>query len=117
LKLINLDNGKILAKKVHMADTFFKRLKGLMFSKELPSDSGLYIRPCQGIHTFFMGYSIDVLHLDSSGKVVGIEENVQPGKIGKVHPHTIEIIELPAGKIQNTQTTFGNTIELKNDET
>ncbi|PAB58377.1 DUF192 domain-containing protein [Anaeromicrobium sediminis] len=112
MKLINLDNGQVLAEKVHMANTFFKRLKGLMFSKNLPSDCALYIQPCRGIHTFFMRYSIDVLHLDSFGKVVAIEENVQPGRIGKVHPHTMEIIELPAGKIEKNQTKLGNTIQL-----
>jgi uncharacterized membrane protein (UPF0127 family) len=109
---MNLDNGQILATKVHIANTFYKRLKGLMFSKNLPSDCALYIQPCRGIHTFFMGYNIDVLHLDSFRQVVAIEENLHPGKIGKIHPLTIEIIELPAGKIKKNQTKLGNTIQL-----
>jgi uncharacterized membrane protein (UPF0127 family) len=113
LKLINLDNGKILATRVHLANTFYKRFKGLMFSRNLPPDDALYIQPCRGIHTFFMNYNIDVLHLDSLKKVVAIEKNLHPGKIGKVHPLTIEIIELPAGKIEKTQTRLGHKIQLE----
>ncbi|MCT4607057.1 MAG: DUF192 domain-containing protein [Marinisporobacter sp.] len=113
MKLVNLDNGQILATRVHIANTFYKRLKGLMFSKNLPPDDVLYIQPCRGIHTFFMNYNIDVLHLDSFKKVVAIEENLRPGKIGKVHPLTTEIIELPAGKIEKTQTKLGHKVKLK----
>ncbi|TCO78689.1 DUF192 domain-containing protein [Marinisporobacter balticus] len=113
MKLINLDTGKTLAKKVHIANTFYKRLKGLMFTKNLPSDCGLYIQPCHGIHTFFMNYNIDVLHLDSDNQIVAMEENLATGQIGNVHPHTVAVVELPAGKIRTTQTKVGHQIQFE----
>jgi uncharacterized protein len=112
LKLINLNNGNILASHMIKATTFFKRLKGLMFTKELPQDDGLLIQPCQGVHTFFMRYSIDVLHLDSQGQVVGIEANLQPGRIGKVFPQSNSVVELPAGRIQETETAVGHMVQF-----
>ena len=113
MKLVNLDNDSIIAEHIHVADRFWNRLKGLMFTEDLPSDCGLHIRPCRGIHTFFMQYSIDVLHLDSRHQVVGIEENLQPGKTGKSFPRTAEIVELSAGKIQKTGTKIGHRLKFQ----
>ena len=112
MKLINLDNESVIANKIHRAESFWNRFKGLMFTDSLPADCGLHIRPCRSIHTFFMKYSIDVLHLDSRHQVVGLEENLQPGKVGKVIPNTTEIIELPSGTIQETKTKVGHRLQF-----
>ncbi|MBF8983816.1 DUF192 domain-containing protein [Lutibacter sp. B2] len=113
MKLLNLDTGELLANNILVAKTFYTRLKGLMFTKNLPSDCALHIQPCRGIHTFFMHYSIDVLHLDSNHKIVAIEENLQPGKIGNTYPCTVEVVELCAGKVQETKTKIGNRLQFK----
>jgi len=61
-----------------MADTFIKRLKGLMFIKK-PPDYLLVFHPCNSIHTFFMRIQIDVLFLDSDlvvvKKIEGLKKN------------------------------------------
>ncbi|MFZ5967139.1 MAG: DUF192 domain-containing protein [Bacillota bacterium] len=117
MKLINLDNGQVLASQIKEANTFSQRLKGLMFTKNLPGDWGLRIQPCRGIHTFFMQYNIDVLHLDSNQRVVLIEENISPGKVGKTTPATVEIVELNAGKIRETETKMGHSLYFVDEHT
>lgn len=112
MKLINLDTGQVIAWQIHEANSFFTRLKGLLFTKDLPLDCGLRIRPCQQIHTYFMQYDIDVLHLDSDQQVVAIEENLTPGKLGMKHYATMEVIELPAGLIAKTGTKVGHKVKL-----
>ena len=112
MKLINLDNGQIIVRRLRIADTFLKRFSGLMFTKTLPADGGLHLRPCKGIHTFFMRYNIDVLHLDEEHQVIFLEEDVQPGQIGKTYPHTREIIELPSGRIRETETIVGHKLQF-----
>jgi len=112
LKLINTWNDQILAQEVNKAQTFFQRFKGLMFTKSLEPTCALHIEPCQGIHTFFMKYSIDVLYLDRNDIIVAIEENLQPSKIGKMYPRTKSVIELPAGRVEKTQTKVGQTVEF-----
>ncbi|MBS3995635.1 MAG: DUF192 domain-containing protein [Alkaliphilus sp.] len=113
LRLINLDNDTIIAEQVRVADKFWSRMKGLMFTEGLPSGCGLHLRPCRGIHTFFMRCSIDVLHLDSHHQVVGIEKNLQPGQIGKFFPKTAEIVELSTGIIQKTATKAGHRLSFQ----
>ena len=112
MKLINLDNGQVLAQEVRLANTFFRRLKGLMFTKQLEESCGLHIQPCRSVHTFFMNYGIDVIHLDGKNKVVLLEEGLQPSKFGQANRHTVSVVELPAGRIKETQTKVGDFLEF-----
>jgi uncharacterized protein len=108
LKVVNLSNGAELVNNLSTADTFFKRLKGLMFSKKLPAGHGLLIEPCQSIHTFFMNYSIDVLYLGKDLEIVGLDETVRPAKVGKYQKRAVSVLELPAGTIRKTGTKIGH---------
>lgn len=113
MKLINLNNDHIIVDHIQLASNFWERFKGLMFTDHLPEDCGLHIRPCRSIHTFFMQYSIDVLHLDSRHQIVGIEENLEPGKIGKSFPSTVEIVELPLGTVKKKSAKVGHRLKFE----
>ena len=80
MKIIK-NNNKVIADNVKMADTFLKRLKGLMFQKDLKSGEGILIKPCNSIHTFFMYIPIHVIFLDENNKVVKIFRNYKKNKI------------------------------------
>ena len=110
--LINLSNNEILASQLGQAYTFFGRLKGLMFTKELPTGCALHIRPCRSVHTFFMNYSIDVLYLNANYKIVAIDEQLRPGKVGPLHKDAVSVIELPAGTARQTETQIGHIVQL-----
>lgn len=112
MKLINLNNGKVIADRVGKADSFWQRFKGLMFTKSLPSGSALHIEPCRSIHTFFMNYPIDVLYLDPSQRIIATELEVKPGKIGKVYGQAASVMELPAGTIRQTETEIGHSVQI-----
>ncbi|MDP4162004.1 MAG: DUF192 domain-containing protein [Bacillota bacterium] len=109
---MNRSNGADLANNVAMADTFVKRLTGLMFTKSLPNGHGLLIKPCQSIHTFFMNYSIDVLYLSEELEVVGMDETVRPATVGKYQRRAYSVLELPAGTIQVTGTKVGHYLSI-----
>jgi len=110
--LINRKTGKVLANDVRMARTFWSRFRGLMFTSEFRTGTALHIQPCQSIHTFFMRYSIDVLYLDSNLRVIAVEENVKPGKFGRIHSKASSVIELPIGKVYETKTEIGQEVQF-----
>lgn len=62
--------------KIRVCNSFFSKLRGLMFTKELPEDEGILMankaesRTNTAIHMFFMGYDITVLWLDKDGVIV-----------------------------------------------
>lgn len=110
MKLIDKETNTIISENLQVADTYFKRLKGLMFTKDLPAHNALQIIPCKEIHTFFMNYSIDVLYLDSKNNIVFIDENLKPGKIGKLVINAKSVIELRKGKIKESDIKVGQTV-------
>lgn len=70
-------NSQVVIDEVKLADSFFIRLRGLMFYKELPVKA-IALKPCNSIHTFFMKFDIDVLFLD--GEMVVLKKIEALGK-------------------------------------
>jgi len=110
--LVNKTSNTIISENLTRADTFFKRLKGLMFTKELTAQDALHIIPCNEIHTFFMNYSIDVLYLDKDKNIVHIDEDMVPGKIGKKAKTAISVVELTSGTVKAAGLKVGQTVEF-----
>ena len=65
-------------KRIRVANTFWARVVGLMFKKDLPEDEGLLIERCNAIHTCFMRFPIDATFLDKQGNVVKTVRNIRP---------------------------------------
>ncbi|MEC5422968.1 DUF192 domain-containing protein [Virgibacillus sp. C22-A2] len=112
IKLINVRTDEVIAEDIKGAYTFWTRFKGLMLTKSMPEKTGLHISPCASIHTFFMKYSIDLIYLNKENKIVGIEEDLKPGKIGKRFSGAYSVVELPAGTFRNTPTFSGQAVEF-----
>jgi uncharacterized protein len=111
--LVNLSNGNVLAQELKEAYRFFRRLKGLMFTSELPIGQAMHLQPCQSVHTFFMKYDIDVIYLNKEMEVVKITHAMKPSKVGKLVKNAHSVIELPAGRISETDTLVGHVLQIK----
>ncbi len=98
--------------KIEWVDTFVKRLKGLMFRSDLPSDQGFLLFPCTGIHTCFMRFPIDVVYLDDCLTVLG-KETVVPWRTGKNVKGAKMILETSAGVTE--QLEIGMRLILRID--
>lgn len=79
-----------------IANTFFKRLTGLMGKKNI--DYGMIIPKCNSIHTFFMKENIDIVGLDENNEVIYKYENLSKNRVIKINYDTkkTSILELPA---------------------
>ena len=84
--------------KIEVADTFIKKLKGLMFIKNF--DYILKIK-CNGIHTFFMKTNIDVILTDKNNKILYIYKNLKPWKIILPKKNVLFTYEMPTGYLKN----------------
>ena len=87
---------QLIADRVAIADTFFTRFKGLMLRKALAPGEGLLLQKCSAIHCCFMRFPLDVVYLDDSMRVVGIE-TVKPWRLGSIFPNAKHVLELEAG--------------------
>ncbi len=93
-------NGDVLCEKMLVANTALTRMKGLMFSTELPGCDGLLFAPANSIHTFFMRYALDVLFLDKNFKIVKIVYDMTPWKMTLIYFRSYQVLEMRAGTLK-----------------
>ena len=108
----NITRDSLLGERVEIAGNNVKRSKGLLGRKELPPGEGMWIIPCEAVHTFFMQFPIDLIYLDRKLRVRKIRSNVKAWRISAcLSAHSV--LELPAGTIQETQTQRGDLLEFR----
>lgn len=97
---------------IKVADSFGKRLTGLMFRKKPLTEEGLWITPCNSIHMCFMKFSIDAVFIKKDGQIVRIIEDLQPWKFVKPVQHAHSVVELPKGTVKKLSLKEGEWIRL-----
>lgn len=113
IQVQNLTRKVELADRAEVADTSAKRRTGLLKHTGLEPGEGLWIVPCESVHSFFMKFTIDVLYLDRKHRVKKIRPEMAPWRIsGCLTAHSV--LELPAGTITRTGTVRGDQLEIKN---
>jgi len=116
LKIANPARQSVLADNVEVADHGAARNKGLLGRDRLSSGEGLWIVPCEAVHTFGMRFPIDLVYIDRKKVVRKVRSNVRPWRLsGCLAAHSI--IELPAGTVQATQTRPGDALEFSQRST
>jgi uncharacterized protein len=96
-----------------VADTFWRRGKGLIGRQHLDAGEGLLIDPCGSIHCFFMSIPIDVIYLDQENRVVGVDKELRPWRIGGFYRGAQRVLELPAGMIEASGTAVGDRLVVE----
>lgn len=97
---------------VKVADSFGKRLRGLMFRRKPLVEEGLWITPCNSIHMCFMNFAIDAVFIDNEGRVVKIVEELKPWRFVKPVQNAHSVVELPAGAVKRLCLKQGELINL-----
>ena len=92
----NTGEIRLLVASLRLADSFWLRLKGLLGTATLPEGEGLLLRPCNCVHTCGMRYAIDVLFLDSDGRILKLVQALAPWRSACCW-RAAATLELPAG--------------------
>jgi uncharacterized membrane protein (UPF0127 family) len=109
----NIDTGELVASRVTVATNKVDRAVGLLKHSRLAPGEGLLITPCRGVHTCGMRFSIDIVALDESGRVVDAVEHLVPWRVRLPRAGAVSVLELPAGSLARTSTACGHRIELQ----
>ena len=112
MRVTNLTRGTLIADAADVADTSQKRRIGLLKHESLPKGQGLWISPCESIHTFFMKFPIDVLYLTKQKKVRKIRKNLKPWRLSACL-FARSVLELPAGTAEETGTRVGDLLQFE----
>lgn len=101
-----------LVPRVWRADSWWLRLRGLLGRQALAADGSeaLWLSPCNSVHTFWMGYPLDLLFLGRDNKVLGWRESVRPWR-ACAFKGAHATIELHAGGLSRIEPVKGEVLQ------
>ncbi len=103
-----------VATQVRIAGTSRERRRGLLDTEEFHEGSGIWILPCEAIHTFGMKFPIDSIFLDKRLRVRSLRKGLRPGRIAFcLAAHSV--LELPVGTIEKSGTLLGDQLDCRAD--
>lgn len=104
--------------RLHVADSFLGRMRGLMGRSGLASGEGLFLPGTNSVHMLFMRFAIDCIFVggpraDGARLVVGISECLAPwrGVVWWVR-RAQGAIEVPAGAARDAGIRIGDLVWL-----
>jgi uncharacterized protein len=111
LLIRNQTRDTVLATAAEIADRGSTRRRGLLGRAELREGEGLWIVPCESVHTIGMRFAIDLVYLDRKSRVRKVRGSVPPLRVSAcLTAHSV--LELPPGTIERTETRTGDHIVL-----
>lgn len=111
--LKNASKQTVVVEKLELAESFIRRAVGLLGRKNLQSNSGLWIRPCSDIHTWFMQFNFDAVFVDEQLVVKSIHPNLKPWKF--IWERSAKsVFELPEGKVTQARIEVGDQLDVVN---
>ena len=111
LRVSNLTRQTVLATCMKVADSGREKRKGLLGRAQLNPGEGLWILPCEAVHTFGMQFSIDLIYLDSKRRIKKLRSDVPPMRFSAcLSAHSV--LELVAGAIRESRTELGDRLEF-----
>jgi len=91
------EDGRIVCDSVTVADSAFRRLRGLLGRRALPAGEGIVLRPAWSIHTAFMRFPIDVVFINAEQVVMRVDQSMRPFKTASCRGAR-EVVELAGGE-------------------
>lgn len=96
-----------------VADTSISRMIGLLGRAGLEAGTGMVLKPCNMIHTWFMRFPIDVLFVSDEGIVVRAVEALRPFRLAWGGSGASQTIELPAGTLARVGICSGERVRME----
>jgi uncharacterized protein len=81
---------------VRVAAGFSARLRGLALRRE-PPGYALLLPGTRSVHTFGMRFALDLVWLDSAGRVLRVDRAVPPRRVHTC-PHAAAVLEVPSAR-------------------
>lgn len=109
--LRNQRNHCAVATRLEAAFDSQSRRRGFLGRTGLADDTALILAPCNGIHTFFMRFPIDVLFVNRDGRVLRIRQGLQPWRIA-IALRAFAVVELQADAAERSDTRVADMLHI-----
>lgn len=95
-----------------VTENAWERMCGLLPRSSLAPSEGLWLRPCNSVHTFFMRFTMDAAFIDKAGKVVAIYDSMKPWRHSWIHLRAVSVLETAGGVLRSAGVKEGEVLEL-----
>lgn len=113
MKIFN--STQIICNNAFEANTFVKRMIGLLGKKSFGNMDGLLLCPCSQIHSIGMKFSFDAVYLDKNFRIVALYENVGKNRILPYNVAVKSVLELPSGTISSCKIGINDVLEISKE--
>jgi uncharacterized protein len=110
-KVTNVTRGTALATFVEIADSSQTRRRGLLGRVSLSPGEGLWITPCESVHTWFMQFPIDLIYISWDRRIEKVKSDVVPWRLSACLSAG-SVLELSAGSIFASRSEKGDLVEF-----
>jgi uncharacterized protein len=108
----NITRNTSIGESINSAETSAQRRTGLLKHEKLDEGTGLWIVPCEAVHTFFMKFALDLIYVDRKHRVRKTVRALAPWRMSICLP-AHSILELPPGTIERTNTQKHDQLEFQ----
>lgn len=112
MQLLNKTKNQIIANQINFADSFIKRMVGLLAHKNLDKEECMWFDECRSIHTIGMRFSLDVIFVDKNMVVKKVLRNVKPGRITLPVWSAHSAFEFSAGSLDDQNIQPGDQLDM-----
>jgi len=110
----NLTQKRVIAARIQAAEDSATRRRGLLEVQDLDPDSGIWLNPCEAVHTFGMKIDLDVIFLDADLRVRKIAAHLKPNRIAFCFT-AHSVLEIRAGIAATSGLKRGDQLVLRAD--
>ncbi len=105
-------DGRVVVSHLMVANAFWPRFRGLMFYKHFGVNDGLFLTPCQSVHTCFMNMPIDVLFLGEDNQIVYVIEQMRPWAFSRYVKRAKTVLECYSGTFAQSHLKIGDKLNI-----
>ena len=113
MKVRNKTRDRILGDGIRETCSPFDRMRGLLGVEGLSPGEGLWLCPCNSIHSLGMAFEFDALFLNRGMRVVALYRRFRKNRLSRIYWDARGVLELPEGTIERTGTEVGDEVEFR----
>lgn len=111
LRATHATRGTAILHSIEIAGSGKTRSRGLLGRNSLEHGSGLWIVPCEAVHTFWMKFPIDLIYLDREFRIRKLRSDLPAWRLSAcLSAHSV--LEAPAGTIREAALVVGDRLDL-----
>ena len=104
-----VEDGRCVVPDALRTENMLERMRGLLARPALRTGQGLLIAPCSAVHALGMNYPLDLVFLNTAGRVLKLVQALLPWRMAACRGARM-VLELPAGSIAGAGLAEGQTL-------